>query len=143
MNIKQISVFLENKKGRLTEVTKILADANISIKALSLADTSDFGILRLIVTDPAACRKELQQNNIVAQETDVIAVEVEDKPGGLHKVLLLLQNNNINVEYMYATVEKAKNFAVVIFRVDEIEKTINLLTTNHIRLVRREDLKNL
>ena len=132
MNIKQISVFLENKKGRLAEVTKFLAENNINIRALSLADTKDFGVLRLIVDNYEKCMKILKEKEFVCQITDVIAIEVEDRPGGLYKVLKIIEDNDINIEYMYATVEKNKDSAMVIFRVDDTEKTFEILKKNNI-----------
>jgi hypothetical protein len=140
MSLKQISVFLENKKGRLAEVTDILGKGNINIKALSLADTSDFGVLRLIVNDPDRCVKILKENEFVAQVTDVIGIEVEDKPGGLFKVLDILEKNNINVEYMYATVEKNKNNPIVVFKVDEKENAKKILAGNNIAVAKNSDI---
>ena len=98
MRVKQISVFLENRAGRLREVTKVLGEAGINIRALSLADTSDFGILRLIVNNPHKAWKLLMESNFTLSETDVIAVEVEDKPGGLLKILDIFVEGGINVE---------------------------------------------
>lgn len=143
MNINQISVFLENKKGRLKKVCASMAKARINVRALSLADTKDFGILRLIVNDPDRCRAVLQKNGFVVQETNVIAVEVEDRPGGLNKILALLDRNNINVEYMYATTERDKNHAAVIFKVNEQEKTIRILSKNRIPLMKAAALKKM
>lgn len=143
MNIKQVSVFLENKKGRLADVTNLLEKENINIRTLSLADTKEFGVLRLIVDDPEKCLKVLKENEFVAQETDVIAVEVEDKPGGLNKILNVLNKNNINVEYMYAFVEKKKNNAIVIFRIDDQKKAISSLKENGISLIESNVLKEL
>ncbi|MCK4597567.1 ACT domain-containing protein, partial [bacterium] len=106
MNIKQVSVFLENKKGRLAEVTALLARQGVNIRALSLADTADFGVLRLIVSDSVKCFNVLKKNDFVAQMTDVIAVEIDDQPGGLNRVLAVFDKSDINIEYMYAFVEK-------------------------------------
>lgn len=143
MNINQISVFLENKKGRLKQVCASMAKARINVRALSLADTKDFGVLRLIVNDPDRCRAILQKNGFIVQETNVIAVEVEDRPGGLNKILTLLDRNNINVEYMYATTERDKNHAVVIFKVNEQEKAIRILSKNRIHLMKAAALKKM
>jgi hypothetical protein len=143
MNINQISVFLENKKGRLKKVVDCLAKAKINIRALSLADTKDFGVLRLIVNDPDRCCSILKKNDFVVQETNVIAVEVEDKPGGLRKILALLDSGNINVEYMYATVECKKGHAVVIFKIDDQKKAINTLSKNRVALMTRSELKKI
>ena len=120
MEVKQISVFLENKKGRLWEAMDVLAKAKINIRALSIADTSDFGILRLIVPDPEKAKKVLAKSNFAVRENDVIAVEVPDRPGGLAGVLKILTDADINVEYMYAFVEKSGKKAVVVLRTDSI-----------------------
>ena len=109
MKIRQISVFLENKVGRVGEITRILGDNNINIRALSLADTSDFGILRMIVDDIEKALKALRGRGIIVKETAVVAVEVPDKPGGLTAVLDILTDNGINVEYMYAFFEQPEN----------------------------------
>src|SRR5512143_764081 len=105
-HVEQIYVFLENKAGRLAEVTRILGDAGINIRALSLADTSDFGILRLIVNDREKANAVLKENGFTVSKTEVVAVEVPDRPGGLSQILQTLDNNSINVEYMYAFVER-------------------------------------
>jgi len=107
MKITQISVFIENKSGRLYEICDLLGRNNLNIRALSLADTSDFGILRLIMSDPEKAYRLLKENEFTVGKTDVIAVEVPDVPGGLASVLKVLSDNNVNVEYMYAFVEKA------------------------------------
>src|SRR5512136_1876896 len=101
---KQISVFLENKSGRLAEVTRVLGDAGINIRALSLADTSDFGILRLIVNNCEKAREELKQRGFTVSKREVVAVEVPDRPGGLSQILQILDGAAINVDYMYAFV---------------------------------------
>jgi hypothetical protein len=122
MEVKQISLFLENKKGRLWEAMDVLAKAKINIRALSIADTSDFGILRLIVPDPEKAKKVLTKSNFTVRESDVIAVGVSDKPGGLAGVLKILSDADINVEYMYAFVQKSKEKAVVVLRTDSVSK---------------------
>jgi hypothetical protein len=128
MKVDQISIFLENKSGRLAEVTRVLGNAGINVRALSLADTSDFGILRLIVNDSARAVEVLKQNQFTVSMTQVVAVEVSDRPGGLAYILDILQKENINVEYMYAFVERSSDNAVIIFRFDEIDKAIKILT---------------
>ncbi|HOM03360.1 MAG TPA: ACT domain-containing protein [Acetivibrio sp.] len=127
MLVKQISVFLENKSGRLAEVTQILAESNIDISALSIADTTDFGILRLIVNDPETAEKALKDNGFTVSCCDVIAVSVPDEPGGLAKALKALEAESIGIEYMYAFVGKAENEALVIFRIDNPEKAVEML----------------
>jgi hypothetical protein len=141
MKIKQISVFIGNKKGRLAMVTAALSKANIDIRALSLADTTDFGMLRMIVDDPEKCAAALKKHDFVVQETDVIAVEVPDAPGGLHSILKIFDANDINIEYVYAMVEKRKNAAAVIFRVEDHKKAVEVLAKNGIGLVDSDSLK--
>jgi hypothetical protein len=143
MKIKQISIFLENKIGRLAEVTGLLADEGINIRTLALAETAEFGVLRLIVDDPAACLKALKEHHFVAQETDVIAVEVEDRPGGLHRILEIFLKNNINIEYMYAFVEKRVDNAILVFRIEDTSAAIKVLQENKIAVVTDAGLKDL
>jgi hypothetical protein len=143
MKINQISIFLENRAGRLAEVTKLLGDNNINMRALALADTSDFGILRLIVDQPDKAYDILKQNGFAAAETEVIAVEVPDQPGGLASVLAILNTENINVEYLYASLEKSKDNAIIIFRFEELDKVIKILQQNNVRLLRGEAIYKL
>jgi hypothetical protein len=135
MKVDQISIFLENKSGRLAEVTRVLGNAGINVRALSLADTSDFGILRLIVNDSAKAVEVLKQHQFTVSMTQVVAVEVPDRPGGLAHILDILQKENINVEYMYAFVERSSDNAVIIFRFDEIDKAIKTLTSKGITVL--------
>ena len=141
MFIKQISIFLENKKGRLAKVTELLAQENIDIKALSLADTKDFGVLRIIVNDWEKCISVLKEKNFIAQTTDVLGIEIDDRPGGLCKILEAIEQNNVNIEYMYATVEKNKDKAIVIFRVEDSEKSFKILKENGVKLVSSDFFK--
>jgi hypothetical protein len=143
MKIKQISVFLENRIGRLEEVTKLLAEKKINIRTMSLAETAEFGVLRLIVNEPDVCLSVLKEHSFVAQSQDVLAVEVEDRPGGLHRILEIFRKNEINIEYMYAFVEKKVNNAIVVFRIDNAEKAAAILGDNNIAIVTDEVLKNL
>lgn len=143
MKVEQISVFLENKAGRLAEVAKILGDNDVNIRALSLADTTDFGILRLIVNNTDKAKKVLGENGFTVKITEVIAVEVDDRPGGLAQILLPLAEANINVEYMYAFVEKSKNKAVLIFKFEDLDKAIEVLTKNGVTILKNEELANL
>lgn len=135
MRVEQISVFLENKAGRLAEVARILSEAGVNIRALSLADTSDFGILRLIVNDNAKAKEALKQNGFTVGRTDVVAVEVEDHPGGLHKILEILRKSGINVEYMYAFVQQSGDHAVLIFRFDHLDEAVKVLTENGVTVI--------
>ena len=143
MSVKQVSIFLENKKGRLAEVTKLLAERGINIRALSLADTADFGVLRIIVDDPESCLAALKAAEVIAQVTDVLAVEVEDKPGGLQRVLAVLGAAGLNVEYMYAYVEKTKDNAIVICKIDDREGAARVLEANGIHTISAQALKRL
>ena len=143
MSVKQISVFLENAKGRLAEVTRTLSHEKINIRALSLADTSDFGVLRIIVDNPDRAVSALKARGFVAQVTEVIAVEVEDKPGGLAHILEVLDQDNVNVEYMYAYVEKSRDNAVVICKIDDRERALQVLQKNGIPTIGAEGLKAL
>jgi hypothetical protein len=135
MKAEQISVFLENRAGRLAEVTRTLREASINIRAMSLADTSDFGILRLIVSDPAKAIEELKAKGFTLGRTSVVAVQVGDQPGGLDHILSLMAKNDVNVEYMYAFVQKTMEQATLIFRFDKIEKAIELLQAEGITLI--------
>ncbi|NPA15540.1 MAG: ACT domain-containing protein [Deferribacteres bacterium] len=143
MKVEQISVFLENKAGRLAEVAKILGENGINIRALSLADTTDFGILRLIVDDRAKAKEVLKQAGFTVGITEVIAVEVDDQPGGLAKVLTTLADNGLNVEYMYAFVEKSRDKAVLIFKFENLDKAIDVLTKAGITILPGEKVYNL
>jgi hypothetical protein len=143
MSVKQISVFLENAKGRLAEVTRTLSHEKINIRALALADTSDFGVLRIIVNNPERCLAVLKAKGFVAQVTEVIAVEVEDKPGGLARILEVLDQDNVNVEYMYAYVEKSRDNAIVICKIDDRERALQVLEKNGIATINAEGLKAL
>ena len=139
-HVEQISVFLENKAGRLEEVTSILAEANINIRALSLADTSDFGILRLIVNDNNKAKEELKKAGFTVAKTEVAAVEVSDQPGGLHHILRILKKANVNVEYMYAFVQQNGANAVLIFRFDNLGEALRILKDNDVRVIQGEKL---
>jgi hypothetical protein len=130
MKVEQISVFIENKSGRLAEVTRILGEAGVNIRALTLADTSDFGILRLIVNDREKAKNVLKEKGFTVSKTEVVAVEVPDRPGGLYQILHRLDSEVINVEYMYAFVERCGDNAVIIFRFDETDKAIKTLVAS-------------
>lgn len=130
MKVEQVSVFLENKQGSLEEVTRILKEANVNIRTLSLADTTDFGILRLIVNDVDTTSRVLRDKGFRVSRTTVVAVEVPDRPGGLHSILEALARDNITVEYLYAYVEKSGENAVIIFRFDDSNAAIEVLRKN-------------
>lgn len=140
MKIKQISVFLENKPGRLADATKVLADAIINIRALSIADTADFGILRIIVDKPDDAYKILRDNHFTVSVTDVIGVEMADQPGGLNKILSTLGQENINIEYMYAFIGKCNNGAFVVLRVGNTDEAIAVLGQKGFKLLEENSL---
>lgn len=140
MKAEQISIFLENRAGRLAEVTKVLSDASINIRALSLADTSDFGILRLIVDDFDKAKTVLKENGFTVGKTNVVAVEVPDQPGGLHKLLEVLNARSINVEYMYAFVTQSGKNALMIFRFDRTDQAIETLKDEGMKIVPGDEL---
>jgi hypothetical protein len=135
MLVKQISVFLENKSGRLAEVTRILGGSGIDISALSIADTTDFGILRLIVNKPEQAEQVLRDNGYTVSCTSVIAIAVVDEPGGLAAALDILDRASIGIEYMYAFVGKTSNEALVILRVEDPDRAIKELTENNIKVI--------
>jgi hypothetical protein len=143
MHVEQISIFLENKSGRLAEVTSVLSESGINIRALYLADTADFGILRLIVNDTEKARQALKDHGFTVEKTKVVAIEVPDRPGGLSSILNTIKNEGINVEYMYAFVEKSGENAIVIFRFDEFEKSIDVLRQAGVRILGGEELSAL
>ncbi|HOV27921.1 MAG TPA: ACT domain-containing protein [Pseudobacteroides sp.] len=143
MLVKQISVFLENKSGRLAEVTKTLGKEGIDISALSIADTTDFGILRLIVNQPEKAEAVLKDNGFTVSSTSVIAIAVEDKPGGLAVALDILESNSIGIEYMYAFIGKSKDEALVILRVEDSDKAIEALKNNGIKVISSKDVYGL
>jgi len=143
MKVEQISIFIENKSGRLAEVCGILGNAGVNIRALSLADTSDFGILRLIVKDSEKALSVLKERHFTVSKTDVIGVEVPDSPGGLSKILQILDQNAVNVEYMYAFVERSGDNAVIIFRFDNVDEAINVLSSNGIKILKSEQITSI
>jgi len=138
MKVQQISIFIENKTGRLAEVSRILGQRGVNIRALSLADTSDFGILRLIVDQTDLARQVLKEEGFTVSKTEVIAVEVPDRPLGLNSILEILDQAHVNVEYMYAFVERCGENAVIIFRFDNIEEAIRILTDQQIHVLAGE-----
>jgi hypothetical protein len=143
MKVEQISIFIENKSGRLAGITRILSDAGINIRALSLADTSDFGILRLIVDNVDTAKTVLKEKGFTVSKTEVVAIEVPDRPGGLSSLLQILDARLINVEYMYAFVERCGGNAVIIFRFDETDKAIEAIRESGFAILEGERLYSL
>ena len=135
MKVEQISVFLENKPGALAEVTRILGEAGVNIRALSLADTKDFGIMRLIVNDNEKAKAVLVAKGLTVRKTEVVAVEVPDRPGGLADILKCLCDSGINVVYLYAFVQQSGSNAIIIFRFDETDRAIEVLSKNQVKIL--------
>lgn len=140
MELKQLSIFVENKAGRMAEITKVLAENKIDIRALSIADTADYGIFRLIVNKPEAALEVLRGNNITVSLTSVIAVSIADRPGSLHKAVTILSENNISIEYMYAFLNPKSDTACVILRVEDNDAAIKALTENGVSIIESDSL---
>jgi hypothetical protein len=140
MALEQISVFMENRPGSLAEITGVLARADVNIRALSLADTADFGILRLVVNQPDTARRALKDGGFTVGTTTVLALEIPDRPGGLSRILQILATAAINVEYMYAFVQKSGENAVVIFRFDEPDRAARALQEAGVRVLAGEEV---
>jgi hypothetical protein len=138
--IKQLSVFIENKKGRLAKITGTLAQAGIDLVALSIADTTNFGIMRCIVKDPDKAIKVLKEGGFTASLAEVFVVQVPDEPGGLSTVLKALDEADISVEYLYSFVWTPDENALILFRVEDIESALYKLEQNNIKLLRAKDI---
>ena len=143
MIIKQLSIFLENKSGRINEVTSLLGAENINIRALALADSSDFGVMRLIVDDLDKAIACLESNNISIGLTSVVAVEVPDVPGGLAEVMRKVNNSGLDVKYMYSIPEKKHDCAIMIMRFDDAEETAEKLKSQGLNILKQEEVINL
>lgn len=143
MKVKQLSIFLENQSGRLADVTEAIGAEGVNIRALSLADTSGFGVLRLIVDDIEKAHDALKGSGFTVRETDVIAVGIPDRPGGLGSILKILSDAKINIEYMYAFVSKASENAVVIFRVDNADGAIETLLSKGVQILSAQQVYEL
>ena len=141
MSIKQISVFLENKPGKLFELTRLLAENGIDMRALSIAETTDFGIARLIVGDAYGAARVLREGQFIAQYSDVLAFAVPDEPGGLHRLLGAFNDAQVNIEYMYAVLGGEKGRAYMIFRVTDTEAAERALTERGLQPLALEDME--
>ena len=140
MIIKQISIFVENKAGRLAEITEAIAAAGIDIRALSIADTTDFGILRLIVDKPELAVDVLKAEGVIVKLSDVLAIAIDDAPGGLAKALTVLTDANVVIEYMYAFIGKADGKAMTVIRVDNEDKAVEALKNGGVALLTTDDI---
>lgn len=139
MQIQQLSIFIENKSGRLAEITEVLAAADIDIRAISVADTSDFGILRLIVNRPDDAVSALKKAGLTVSLTNVIAMGIDDVPGAFSKAMRTLADNGIDVEYMYAFISRKSGKAYVILRVKDSKKAVDALTAGGIQILTAEE----
>ncbi len=140
MYVKQISVFVENKFGRMAEILNALAEKSIDISALSLADTSEFGILRLIVDKPELAVEVLKEEGVIVKLSDILAIAIDDTPGGLAKALNVLTDANVVIEYMYAFIGKADGKAMTVIRVDDEPKAVEALKNGGVALLTTEDI---
>ncbi|MDR3088652.1 MAG: ACT domain-containing protein [Desulfobulbaceae bacterium] len=143
MRVEQLAVFLENKSGRLAEITQVIAEKNVNIRAMSVADTADYGILRLIVDQTETARAALKENGFTVSTADVLAVETPDRVGGLARILKIIEEAGLNVEYMYAFVNKSGNNAVMIFRFDQMDAAIAALREAGCRLLSGDEIRQM
>ena len=138
MKVRQVSIFLENRSGRLAKISTALGAADINIRAMSLADTSDFGILRLIVTDAEKAVEILKDHGFTVRITEVVAVAIPDIPGALGNLLSIMEHVGLNVEYMYAFIQKSLDEAILIFRFDDLDKALETLFESDITVLNEE-----
>ena len=143
MAIKQLTVFIQNKKGTVVSVTEILAKNDINLRALSIAETQDFGILRLIVTDEYAAEKVLRENGYLIKVIDVVGVKIGDAPGKLTAALDVLDKANIHVEYLYAFMARTEKHAYVVLRVEDNEEAESILTSAGFKMISEADINKL
>lgn len=140
MIIQQVSVFIENKSGKIYEAASVLAEKNVNIRSLTLADTASFGVLRMIVDKPDVAYEAFKASGLTAKISEVLAIEVPDQVGGFAAVMKIMSDAGINVEYMYAFVEKNQDNAVLIFRFDDVRKTLELLKGKGLRILQAREV---
>jgi len=140
MLIKQISIFIPNKKGSLSQLTDILIAHNIDIRAIAVFDTAEFGILRIVVDDPDRAVEILNKEGVVAKVSKVIAVEPEDKPGSLNQIFSILRDADINIDYIYSFIMRKKEMPYIVLKVDEQEKAVEVLTAHGINVINKEEI---
>ena len=143
MAVQQISIFIENKEGRIKKAIDSLAKANINIRALSIADTEKYGILRLIVSDNEKAIETLEKDGFVVKENDVLILEVPDEPNGLNSTLEIFDNKGINLEYLYAFVSSKTDEAIVVMRLEDMDKAIGAIENSSVKMLTEDDVKNL
>lgn len=143
MYAKQISVFLENRKGHLAEVTRLLTQEGASIRAMCLSETDDFGVLRVIVDNRPHCLRVMKEHGLAAQETDVLAVQMEDKPGGLHQIVSALDEGGVNIEYMYTFFVKNGDRAIAVFKTDDSRQAAEALRKAGLELLSEDVIERM
>ena len=143
MKIKQLSIFLQNRMGSLSKPLEVLSNAGVNIRAMCMADTSEFGILRLVVDDPEKGREALEENNFLVKITEIIGVEMNDTPGGLTTVLRVIKDNLIDLEYLYAFSHEKEGKAILLMHADDIDNLIDVLQKNNITIVSSQEVYNL
>ncbi len=141
--IKQISIFVENKPGRMARVAKTLSDAGVNIRALTIAEAGDFGVIRMVVDDTEKGYQVLREKGLTVSETDVLAVELKDVPGGLYEIAKTLGDHAINMDYAYAFVTAKAERAMLILRVDDIKRATEVLQATGVRIATREEIQRL
>ena len=143
MKIKQLSIFLQNRMGSLSNPLEVLTVADVNIYAMCMADTSEFGILRLVVDDPVKGKKALEENNFLVKTTEIVGVEMNDSPGGLTSVLEVIKDNLIDLEYLYAFTHSKAGKAILLLHAEDIDKLISVLEENKIPIISEEYINNL
>lgn len=143
MKIKQLSIFLQNRMGSLSKPLEVLSENDINIRAMCMADTSEFGILRLVVDNPEKGKEVLEENNFLVKLTEIIGVEMNDAPGGLTSVLEVIKENNIDLEYLYAFTHDKADKAILLLHTDDIDNLIDVLNNNNITITPAEEVYNL
>ncbi|MCI5892573.1 MAG: ACT domain-containing protein [Clostridiales bacterium] len=143
MLVKQISVFMENRPGRLAEITKVLSDNDVDIRAINIADTTDFGILRMIVNDEVKAEKVLRDNQMTANTSEVIAISIPDSVGAFSSVIQLLKDKDISIEYIYSFIGEKSTKAVIVLKTSDLEASAAILKENGVTVLTKEDVNNL
>ncbi|WP_458404419.1 acetolactate synthase [Methanobrevibacter sp.] len=143
MKIKQLSIFLQNRMGSLSKPLEVLSNADVNIRAMCMADTSEFGILRLVVDNPEKGKAVLEENNFLVKITEIIGVEMNDAPGGLTSILNIIKNNSIDLEYLYAFTHDKINKAILLLHTEQLDELIETLQSNDVVIVPAEEVYNL
>lgn len=143
MKIKQLSIFLQNRMGSLSKPLEVLSNANVNIRAMCMADTSEFGILRLVVDNPEKGKDALEESGFLVKITEIIGVEMNDTPGGLTSVLNIIKDNEIDLEYLYAFTHEKEGKAILLLHSDDIDRLISVLKDSDITVVKSNEVYNL